>query len=159
MYSLVYKIEKKALKLHWWLYQPLASCFSKKNQFKQWKKELKWCCRLLPTTRQNRFKYKWLPKQKTIQSFNIDALVFRKTRNENPCMQEIGVTSWPMPANLPTKGRSASTGQLVSPIFCVGGFSFLVFLKPWASILKVWMVFCLKSNFTFKYILTGFNKV
>ena len=26
---------------------------------------------------------KWLPKQKTIQNFNIDAQGFRKTRNEN----------------------------------------------------------------------------
>ena len=36
---------------------------------------------------------KWLPKQKTIQNMNIDAQGFRKTRNENPPMQEIGVTS------------------------------------------------------------------
>ena len=36
---------------------------------------------------------KWLPKQKTIQNFNIDALGFRKTRNENPPTQEIGLTS------------------------------------------------------------------
>ena len=36
---------------------------------------------------------KWLPKQKTIQNFNIDALGFRKTRNENPPTQDIGVTS------------------------------------------------------------------
>ena len=36
---------------------------------------------------------KWLPKQKTIQNFNIDALGFRKTRNENPPTWEIGVTS------------------------------------------------------------------
>ena len=35
----------------------------------------------------------WLPKQKTIQNFNIDAQWFRKTRNENPPTQEIGVTS------------------------------------------------------------------
>ena len=27
---------------------------------------------------------KWLPKQKIIQNFNINALGFRKTRNENP---------------------------------------------------------------------------
>ena len=33
------------------------------------------------------------PKKKTIQTFNIDAQGFRKTRNENPQMQEIGVTS------------------------------------------------------------------
>ena len=35
----------------------------------------------------------WLPKENTIQNFNIDALGFRKTRNENPTKQEIGVTS------------------------------------------------------------------
>ena len=32
---------------------------------------------------------KWLPKQKTVQNFNIDAQGFRKTKNENPPMQEI----------------------------------------------------------------------
>ena len=36
---------------------------------------------------------KWLPKQKTIQNFNIDAQGFRKTRNENPPTWEIGITS------------------------------------------------------------------
>ena len=36
---------------------------------------------------------KWLPKQKTIQNFNIDTQGFRKTRNENPPTREIGVTS------------------------------------------------------------------
>ena len=36
---------------------------------------------------------KWLPKQKTIQNFNLDALGFRKTRNENPPAWEIGVNS------------------------------------------------------------------
>ena len=36
---------------------------------------------------------KWLPKQKTIQNLNIDARGFRNSRNENPPMQEIGVTS------------------------------------------------------------------
>ena len=36
---------------------------------------------------------KLLPKQKTFQDFNIDALGFRKTRNENPPTREIGVTS------------------------------------------------------------------
>ena len=36
---------------------------------------------------------KWLPKQKTIQNFNIDGQEFRETRNENPPTQEIGVTS------------------------------------------------------------------
>ena len=33
------------------------------------------------------------PKQKTIQTFNIDAQGLRKTRNENPPTREIGVTS------------------------------------------------------------------
>ena len=33
------------------------------------------------------------PKQKTIQTFNIDDQRFRKTKNENPLTQEIGVTS------------------------------------------------------------------
>ena len=32
-------------------------------------------------------------KHKTIQTFNIDAQGFRKTRNESPPMQEIGVIS------------------------------------------------------------------
>ena len=32
-------------------------------------------------------------KEKTIQTFNIYAKGFRKTRNENPPTQEIGVTS------------------------------------------------------------------
>ena len=38
---------------------------------------------------------KWLPKQKTIQNFNIDALGFIKTRNENPPTQEIGLIGNP----------------------------------------------------------------
>ena len=36
---------------------------------------------------------RWLPKQKTIQNFNIDAQGLRKTRNENPPTREIGITS------------------------------------------------------------------
>ena len=36
---------------------------------------------------------KSFPKQKTIQNFTIDAQGFRKTKNENPPMQEIEVTS------------------------------------------------------------------
>ena len=36
---------------------------------------------------------KWLPKQKTIQNFNVIAQGFRKTKNENLLMREIGVTS------------------------------------------------------------------
>ena len=53
---------------------------------------------------------KSLPRQKTIQNFNIDAQGFRKTRNENPPMQEIGVTIQPVPANLPLVGKLASMG-------------------------------------------------
>ena len=33
------------------------------------------------------------PKQKTIQTFNIDTKRLRKTKNENPLTREIGVTS------------------------------------------------------------------
>ena len=36
---------------------------------------------------------KWLPKQKTIKNFNIDAQGLKKTRNKNPPTREIGVTS------------------------------------------------------------------
>ena len=36
---------------------------------------------------------KWLPKQYTIQNLIVDAQGFRKTKNENPSTQEIGVTS------------------------------------------------------------------
>ena len=39
------------------------------------------------------FRKKLLPKQKTIQNFNVDAQGFRKTKNENPPTQEIEVTS------------------------------------------------------------------
>ena len=50
------------------------------------------------------------PKQKTIQTINIDAQGFRKIKNENPFTRETGVTSQPVPADLPTIGKSASTG-------------------------------------------------
>ena len=53
---------------------------------------------------------KWLPKQKTNQNFNIDAQEFRKTRNENPPMQEIGIISYPVLADLPLVGRFAGMG-------------------------------------------------
>ena len=36
---------------------------------------------------------KFLPKQKTIQNFTIDAQGFRKTKHENPSTWEIEVTS------------------------------------------------------------------
>ncbi len=36
---------------------------------------------------------KSLPKQKMIQNFTIDSQGFRKTKNENPLTQEMGVTS------------------------------------------------------------------
>ena len=45
------------------------------------------------TARQNRFKKKSLPKQKTIQNFTIDAQGCRKIKNENPPTWEMGVTS------------------------------------------------------------------
>ena len=34
------------------------------------------------------------PKQKTIQTFNIDSQGFRRARNENPPTWEIGVTNY-----------------------------------------------------------------
>ena len=45
---------------------------------------------------------KSFPKQKTIQNFTIDAQGFRRTKNENPPTWEMGVTSQPVPADLPT---------------------------------------------------------
>ena len=36
---------------------------------------------------------KSLPKQKTIQNFTIDAQGFRKTKNENPPIWEVEVTT------------------------------------------------------------------
>ena len=36
---------------------------------------------------------KSLPKQKMIQNFTIDAQGFRQTKNENPPMWDMGVTS------------------------------------------------------------------
>ena len=36
---------------------------------------------------------KYYPKQKTFQTFNIDAKGFRKTKNVNHAMWEIGVSS------------------------------------------------------------------
>ena len=49
-------------------------------------------------------------KQRTIQVFNIDAQGFRKTRNENPPTWETEVTSYSMPADMSTMGRSGGTG-------------------------------------------------
>ena len=46
------------------------------------------------------------PKKKTIQNFTIDAQGLRKTKNENPPTWEMRVISQPVPANLPTMGRS-----------------------------------------------------
>ena len=60
-----------------------------------------------------------------------------------------------MPDDLPTKGRLAGTGWLVTPISGVGGFSILVFLNLWASILKFWMVLGFGNYFLFKSILAG----
>ena len=53
---------------------------------------------------------KFFPKQKTNQAFNIDAQGLRKARIENPPTWEIGVTSKPVPVDLPMVSRSASTG-------------------------------------------------
>ena len=50
------------------------------------------------------------PKQKTIQTPNIDAQGFRKTKNENPLTWEIGVTSYQVLVNLPMVGILAGTG-------------------------------------------------
>ena len=41
----------------------------------------------------------------TLKFSNIDAQRFGKTKNENPETQEMGVTSKPVPANLPTRVR------------------------------------------------------
>ena len=49
------------------------------------------------------------PKEKTIQTFNVDAQRFRTTKIENPPTQEIGVASLPVQPDLPTMGRSAGT--------------------------------------------------
>ena len=48
-------------------------------------------------------------KQKTIQTLNINAQGFRKTKNENSPKQKIGVTSSSVPVNVPIVGRSTST--------------------------------------------------
>lgn len=67
------------------------------------------CRRRATTTRPQPVKIylnkKSLPKQNTIQNFNIDAKGLRETRNENPPTWKIGVS-----ANLPTICRSAVTG-------------------------------------------------
>ena len=47
-------------------------------------------------------------KQKTIQTFNIDTKGFRKIMKI--LQHEAGVTSKPVPANLPMVGRTASIG-------------------------------------------------
>ena len=52
-----------------------------------------------------------------------------------------------------TMVRSAGTGQLVTPTSHVGGFSFFVFLNPWASILKDIRVWCIAPDFLFKSVL------
>ena len=35
------------------------------------------------------------------------------------------------------------------------GFSFFVFLNPWASMMNIWIVYCLGNNFLFNSILAG----
>ena len=65
---------------------------------------------------------KSFPKQKTIQNFTIGAQGFRKTRNENPPMQEISRSY-----QLTSAGPSAHGWQIGR--HCIGAFSFLVFLN------------------------------
>ena len=66
---------------------------------------------------------------------------------------------WELPANgwsaLGWQFGQHVTQELVTPISHMGGFSFLVFLNPWASILKFWMVFCFGYHFLFNSILAG----
>ena len=52
-----------------------------------------WIINDIPQPAEIDFKKKYLPKQKTIQNFTIDAQGFRKTKNENPLTWEMGVTS------------------------------------------------------------------
>ena len=47
-------------------------------------------------------------------------------------------------------GKLAGTGQLVTPISCVSGFSFFVFPNLWASILENLRVQCIAPDFLFK---------
>ena len=62
-------------------------------EVQQTKKQMEKCNRIAAHPAKIDLNKKWLPKQKTIKNFNIDALGFRKTRNENPPMREMGVTS------------------------------------------------------------------
>ena len=62
-------------------------------EVQQTKKQMQKCNRIAAHPSKIDLNKKWLPKQKTIQNFNIDAQGFRKTINENPAMREIGVTS------------------------------------------------------------------
>ena len=50
---------------------------------------------------------------------------------------------------------SRNRNTRVTSISHVGGFSFFVFLNPWASIVKFWIVFCLGKDFLFKSNLAG----
>ena len=63
------------------------------------------------------------PKQKIIQTFNIDAQGFRKTKNEKS--SDMGNKTYQLTstASLPMVGRLAGTGWLATPISCVRGFS------------------------------------
>ena len=71
-------------------------------EVQQTKKQMEKCNRIVAHPAKIDLDKKWLPKQKTIQNFNIDAQGFRKTRNENSPMREIGVT---MLVDLPLVGK------------------------------------------------------
>ena len=58
-----------------------------------WEPVLKMLVFELPPPAKIDLSKKWLPKQKTIQNFNIDAQGIRKTRNEIPPTRDIEVTS------------------------------------------------------------------
>ena len=94
------------------------------------------------------------PMQKNIQTFNIDSQRFSKTKNENPLTKEKG-----LPANQCLPICQPWADRLATPISCVRGFSFFLFLNLWASTLNIWIVFCLGSNFLFEFILTGCVKL
>ena len=88
----------------------------------------------------------------TFQSQFLLSFLMQSNCSENPPIWKIGITSLPVPADLPTMDRLAGTGQLVTAISCVGGFLFFVFLNLWASILKDMRVWCITLDFLFKYV-------
>ena len=93
MYSLVYRIEKMPWNCTDDSINPLQAAFLKRINLNNGKKSWSDAVGYSPHPAKIDLNKKWLPKQKTIQNFNIDALGFRKTRNENPPTREIGVSS------------------------------------------------------------------